>query len=103
MIVLITADYLNSPPQFERPGPEPDQIGNGFSPLTKGRFSCFARNNDKMALTDSHLLLQEFPPNIWLNFAKWLQNHIGYLRGYKNDHEHVIVTEHDHNLSRLLI
>ena len=60
-------------------------------------------DNAKMALTDSHFLLQEFPPKIWLNFVKWLQNHIGYFGGYKNDHDQVIVTEHDHNLSRLLM
>ena len=56
-----------------------------------------------MALADSHLLLQEFPPKVWLNFAKWLQNQIGYFEGDKNDHDKVIVTEYDDNLSRLLI
>jgi len=57
----------------------------------------------KWLKTDSHLLLQEFPPKIWLNFAKWLQNHIGYFGGYKNVHVHVIVTKYEHHLSRLLV
>ena len=48
----------------------------------------------KWLKTDSHLLLHEFPPKIWLNFAKWLPNHVGYLGGYKNVHHFVTTNTH---------